>query len=202
MVLGFFAWWVIRPSDLPARAGEFAKAVVEGDTDQLYEFLSSSEISCSSLNRENFKKAYQILIGDKFAKLKSRTYIPGTPSSNKTQATAGARLVGDEGDSIQMAVVVNQAEGGVQTTVMVFLILNAALFDDKGRLRTTKDASHDLETIRKYRSQLESIGISKVMLNPRRCVTWDELEGIYARTIDRSAQEPSAGQTSAKGSRK
>lgn len=50
-------------------------------------------------------------------------------------------------------------------------------FDEDG-VRLDDPTGSLIRGVRRYLAELERIGIPRIMLNPDRCLTWDELEAL------------------------
>lgn len=147
-------------------------------------------------------QAYDLLVGDAFRRAKQRKYGGGKLSSNKTQATASVSMLDKDDEPWTVAVIVNQTEEGPRGSVLITMLLIASRFDDEGNLRGKLDTADYLAAARKFRSRLEDIGISKVMLNPQRCISWDEYEQIYTKAMEHDKGQQQKGENPAKGSSK
>ena len=178
MSLLLVAWFVFRPDPLRRAAREMVNALRDGDGARLFDATVPEERTCSNLDAPRIRRAWEILIEPH---LKSSRYVRSDPAkllSNEVQADDAIWYADKEGNPWSLTMIANQSEDGPKTALLFHMLGIASLFDSQDRNIGVATVTTTLAGVRKYRSQLTELGIKRIMLSPRQCVTWDQLEAF------------------------
>ncbi len=182
-------WYLLRPNPLRAAAVEFANAIRHGDGDALLQATSPQERQCSGLDAAKLRSAWEILVGPRVGSSRFLRSEQAKQTSNELQATAAIWFADRDGNPWSIVAIANQADWGPATTILYPMLSIASRFDSEGKALKGITTESALAGIRRYRPQLEAIGIQRILLSPRRCMTWDELEGMLVRSIELERQQ-------------
>lgn len=152
-------------------------AMLTGDGKVLMEGAIPEETGCSQLSSEKAHKLWELLVRPYIESSRLVGEDPAIISSNRVQATAGYRFVDRTRTPWGISIVANQAEGGPKTNVLAQMFFVAAQFDESKRVVPLTDQGA-LITLRKFRPQLEKLGVPGMMLYPGRCLDWDALDTL------------------------
>ncbi|KXK11750.1 MAG: hypothetical protein UZ18_ATM001002221 [Armatimonadetes bacterium OLB18] len=194
VVLSGALWWILRPNELRRTASEAVQAMRTGDGDTLFYLSHPVERKCSGLTTANAQKAWRILVGPHVAREKFLRVESAAQTSNDYQATASAWFEDRAGEPWRFVMIANRSEGHPRVTVVLHMLTIACAFTDEGRYVGT-DTARMLAGVRKYKERLKEIGIERLMLNPSRCLTWEQLEEYFVESLshrpnERSAKDP------------
>lgn len=179
--LSIVAWFVFGSNRLKASARAMVNAMRDGNGQELYNAASAREISCSGLTAENLEKAWHILIEPRIKSSKFVRAEAPEQTSNEYQATSSIWYTDKFGNPWRLVMIANRTEDGPKTTVLFHLLSLASLFDEKEEVSTGQTIETELRGIKRYRIELENIGIRKVMLNPQVCLSWSEYEALLLK---------------------
>jgi hypothetical protein len=168
-------YW-LRPNRLASDASSMAEAVRIGDGTALLNFAGKNEIECSELTPERIHNAWKILIEPLIGRSKPLGQDKIEPEPGDTQAVATYRFKTDGGDPWAIDMIANQSDDGSKAIILYPMICAQSMFDDSGHANPTLTSELALKGVRRVRERLEAIGIHRIALGPRRCLTWNELE--------------------------
>lgn len=177
-------WIIARPNALQRAAMQMVTAMKDGDAGTLLDAMSGQETACSNLDEPKLRRAWEIMVKPRVERSEFlRNEFPGQ-GANPTQSSAGIWFKDPAGEPWMLVLIANQAEDGIKTPVLFSMLVIGSGADDRGNTLMAETDESFLAGIRKYRPQLETLGIEKVMLTPRRCLSWDELEAKLLTSIE------------------
>lgn len=182
------------PSDLKSAAASMVRAISKGDERGLWQAASGPERACSELDPGRLKRAWEILVQPRVSRSKLVREEAPRAGWNPTQASGRTWFTDPSGNLWSIVVVANQAEDGAKTQVVFTMLVVASGVDEKGNALPGSTAQSLLDGVRKFRFQLESIGIKKILLAPRNCVSWDDLEARLVKSIELEHERKLSGQ--------
>lgn len=173
-----------RPNPLRRAADSMVGALRNGDGQLLIRGTIEEERTCSNLTEDRLHQAWEILLkpyiaSSKFVRVESAKQV-----SNDYQATGSIWFTDSAGNPWRMNFIANQSNGEAKGTVLFHMFATASLFDEKGHAATSLTSEHLLRGLRKYRAQLQGIGIERIMLNPGTCLAWQDLEQLLLNKIE------------------
>jgi hypothetical protein len=176
--IGVVVWVLTRPNPLVSGARNMAIAMRDGDAETMYSFTIPDERACSDLTQEKIRKVWQILIQPLVSSSRLVGEGKATLESNKTQGTAIFHFLDKSNNPWDLDAISNQTDDGPKESIIYWMLATASLFDDDGQAQSTLTTSLALKGVHRYRAKLEAVGITRLMLAPGRCVTWDQLEAL------------------------
>lgn len=177
------AWVLTRQNPLVAASRDLADALLKGNPQSLSKFMSPLERDCSNLTEERLALAWQLLLSERIRRSELVRLDPPTMSGNDTQATAGYWLKDANQLPWSIMVVANQTDNGPKTPLLWTMLVTESQFNEHGSSTETTTVLGLLHAVRRHRRALSEIGIEKVMMNPRTCLTWDQLESFLAQRL-------------------
>lgn len=191
MVGVWTTWYLLRPDPLPAAAVDIADAYSNGDARVMLHFASKQECDCSALTEKNVRDAWEVLLRPIVSKSQRLRQEPGKKSSNLVQATNAIWFNDSKGSPWSLGAIANQTDDGPKATLIFPMLSLASMFgEDQTILSPANTVGNHLAALRKYKGQLRAAGIEKVLLNPKRCMTWDELEEHWVQALKREKANP------------
>lgn len=184
IVLVTAIFFLIRPNPLRRAADSMVGALRNGDGQLLIRGTIEEERTCSNLTEDRLHQAWEILLkpyiaSSKFVRVESAKQV-----SNDYQATASIWFTDSAGNPWRMNFIANQSNGEAKGTVLFHMFATASLFDESGHAATSLTSELLLRSLRRYRAQLQGIGIERILLNPDTCLDWKQLEELLLSRIE------------------
>jgi hypothetical protein len=155
-----------------------------GDSRSLISAASREECACSDIDSDKLKAAWDVLLRDQIAKLKVSPARQPRMTRNSLQAVAEIPFVDRSLNPASFAIVVNRTQEGMKTPVLYTMLASASMFDRQGNASGSLNVAQSLDGIRRYRAALERIGIKRVFLAPRKCISWDQMTNMLTASIE------------------
>lgn len=170
------AWYVFNGNTLTAAADDIVVSLQEGQTDRLFDAMIPEEIACSNVNRDKLRALWREMIAPRIRESKYLYREKTEMSDNGWQATSGTWYQDSTGEPWRLFVIVNEAAEGPRYSVLISLLSLSYLTPEEIK----RSSNTYLSQLRKYRPLLESVGVERIMINPARCLSLDDLEAKLA----------------------
>ncbi|ODU53973.1 MAG: hypothetical protein BGO01_09170 [Armatimonadetes bacterium 55-13] len=175
-------WLASRPHELVSAARDLTGAMRDGDAARLMRYADPIEISASDLTEEKIRRLWEVLVKPHLDSSRPLNTSSAQLESNGFQASAALGYADHTGKPWKLATYVTRADGKPRTPLVYSMLSMSSCFDENERISSLTNES-SLVGLHKYRAQLDSIGIRRIMLNPQRVVTLDELDTIFQRHL-------------------